>query len=78
MRYDADAERATEMEPWQKDVLDMLREEAYYFAAQKMTKVMNEGWAAYWESLMMGDERFAGTTSSSLRRPQSRYWGRAG
>jgi stage V sporulation protein R len=26
-----------------------------------MTKVMNEGWAAYWESLMMGDERFAGT-----------------
>ncbi|MFB6130363.1 MAG: SpoVR family protein, partial [Salinigranum sp.] len=28
---------------------------------QKMTKVMNEGWAAYWESLMMGDERFADT-----------------
>jgi stage V sporulation protein R len=26
-----------------------------------MTKVMNEGWAAYWESLMMGEERFAGT-----------------
>jgi stage V sporulation protein R len=39
----------------------MLRTEAYYFAAQKMTKVMNEGWAAYWESLMMGDERFADT-----------------
>ncbi|MFC4359228.1 SpoVR family protein [Halobium salinum] len=61
MRYDEETERAEEMEPWQKDVLDMLREEAYYFAAQKMTKVMNEGWAAYWESLMMGDERFAGT-----------------
>ncbi|PSQ40984.1 AbrB family transcriptional regulator, partial [Halobacteriales archaeon QS_9_68_42] len=26
---------------------------------QKMTKVMNEGWAAYWESMMMADERFA-------------------
>ncbi|WP_152040881.1 SpoVR family protein [Salinigranum salinum] len=61
MRYDEDEARAVEMEPWQKDVLDMLRTEAYYFAAQKMTKVMNEGWAAYWESLMMGDERFAGT-----------------
>ncbi len=54
-------ERATEMESWQKDVLDILRTESYYFAAQKMTKVMNEGWAAYWESLMMGEERFAGT-----------------
>jgi stage V sporulation protein R len=61
MQYDDDEERAVEMEPWQKDVLDMLRTEAYYFAAQKMTKVMNEGWAAYWESLMMGDERFADT-----------------
>jgi stage V sporulation protein R len=61
MQYDEEEGRAVEMEPWQKDVLDMLRTEAYYFAAQKMTKVMNEGWAAYWESLMMGDERFAGT-----------------
>jgi stage V sporulation protein R len=59
-RYDADAGRAVEMEPWQRDVLDMMRAEAYYFAAQKMTKVMNEGWAAYWESTMMTDERFAG------------------
>ncbi|PSQ26437.1 SpoVR family protein [Halobacteriales archaeon QS_9_68_17] len=44
-QYEAEAEKATEMEPWQRDVLDMLRAEAYYFAAQKMTKVMNEGWA---------------------------------
>ncbi|WP_049987224.1 SpoVR family protein [Halobellus rufus] len=59
--YDEDSGEAVEMEPWQKDVLDVLRREAYYFAPQKMTKVMNEGWAAYWESLMMGEERFAGT-----------------
>ncbi|WP_423750554.1 SpoVR family protein [Salinirarus marinus] len=59
-QYDEEKERAVEMEPWQKDVIDMLRTESYYFAGQKMTKVMNEGWAAYWESLMMGDERFAG------------------
>jgi stage V sporulation protein R len=60
MTYDPEREKAVEMEPWQKDVLDMLRRESYYFAGQKMTKVMNEGWAAYWESLMMGEERFAG------------------
>ncbi|THE66256.1 AbrB family transcriptional regulator [Salinadaptatus halalkaliphilus] len=59
-RYDEEAGRAVEMEPWQRDILDMMRAEAYYFAAQKMTKVMNEGWAAYWESTMMTDEGFAG------------------
>jgi stage V sporulation protein R len=60
-QYDSDTGKAVEMEEWQRDVLDMLRAEAYYFAPQKMTKVMNEGWAAYWESMMMGEERFAGT-----------------
>ncbi|MFP8952443.1 SpoVR family protein [Natrialbaceae archaeon A-arb3/5] len=58
-QYDDEAERAVEMEEWQRDILDMMRAEAYYFAAQKMTKVMNEGWAAYWESKMMTDENFA-------------------
>jgi len=43
--YDEGSDKAVEMEPWQQDVLDMLRAEAYYFAPQKMTKVMNEGWA---------------------------------
>lgn len=33
------------LERWQRDVLSMIREEAYYFAPQAMTKVMNEGWA---------------------------------
>ena len=27
-----------------------MREEAYYFAPQMQTKVMNEGWASYWHS----------------------------
>ena len=59
-QYDEESGRATEMEEWQRDVLDMMRAEAYYFAAQKMTKVLNEGWASYWESTMMTDETFAG------------------
>jgi stage V sporulation protein R len=38
---------------WQQDVLSIVREEAYYFAPQGMTKIMNEGWASYWHSRIM-------------------------
>ena len=57
--YDEEAGKAVDFTDWQKTVLDVLRKEAYYFAPQRMTKVMNEGWAAYWESMMMGEEAFA-------------------
>ena len=35
------------LENWQHDVLDIVREEAYYFAPQRQTKIMNEGWASF-------------------------------
>jgi stage V sporulation protein R len=38
---------------WQHDVLSIIRDEAYYFAPQGMTKIMNEGWASYWHSKIM-------------------------
>jgi stage V sporulation protein R len=41
------------LERWQRDVLDIVREEAYYFAPQGMTKIMNEGWASFWHSRIM-------------------------
>lgn len=41
------------LEPWQQDVLVIVREEAYYFAPQRQTKIMNEGWASYWHSHIM-------------------------
>ncbi len=41
------------LESWQRDILSLIREEAYYFAPQWMTKIMNEGWATYWHSKMM-------------------------
>ncbi len=41
------------LEEWQQDILSIIREEAYYFAPQGMTKIMNEGWATYWHSRMM-------------------------
>jgi stage V sporulation protein R len=57
--YDDESGKAIEYEEWQREILELLRKEAYYFAPQKMTKVMNEGWASYWESKMMADENFA-------------------
>mgnify|MGYP000164953038 CR=1 FL=1 len=59
-QYDEDVEKATEMEEWQREIIEIVRREAHYFAPQRMTKVMNEGWASYWESTMMAGEAFAG------------------
>ena len=41
------------LKAWQLDVLSILRDEAYYFAPQGQTKIMNEGWASYWHSTIM-------------------------
>jgi stage V sporulation protein R len=60
-QYDDEVEQAVDLDDWQREVLEIVRREAYYFAPQQMTKVMNEGWAATHESLMMADENFAGT-----------------
>ncbi len=41
------------LKPWQLDVMSIVRDEAYYFAPQGQTKIMNEGWASYWHSTIM-------------------------
>lgn len=41
------------LEEWEADVIGILREEAYYFLPQRITKIMNEGWASYWHSTIM-------------------------
>jgi stage V sporulation protein R len=41
------------LESWQRDVLEIVRDEAYYFLPQMQTKIMNEGWASYWHSTIM-------------------------
>ena len=41
------------LERWEFDLLSTIREEAYYFAPQGQTKIMNEGWASYWHSTIM-------------------------
>lgn len=38
---------------WKRRILEIIRNEAYYFAPQGQTKILNEGWATYWHSKMM-------------------------
>jgi stage V sporulation protein R len=44
---------AAPLEAWQRDLVHVVRAEAYYFAPQRMTKIMNEGWASYWHSRLL-------------------------
>ncbi len=41
---------------WQRDILSIIREEAYYFIPQAQTKIMNEGWATYWHSRLLTEK----------------------
>lgn len=41
------------LDDWQADILDVIRDEAYYYAPQGQTKILNEGWATYWHSRLM-------------------------
>jgi len=41
------------LERWERDVLTVIRSEAYYFVPQMQTKIMNEGWASYWHSKIL-------------------------
>ncbi len=45
--------RYADLPAWKADILHMVRAEAYYFAPQAQTKIMNEGWATYWHTRMM-------------------------
>lgn len=41
------------LEDWQRDVVNIIRSESIYFFPQRRTKIMNEGWAAYWHKRLM-------------------------
>ncbi len=45
--------RYAPLKDWERDILSMIREEAYYFVPQGQTKIMNEGWATFWHSRIM-------------------------
>jgi stage V sporulation protein R len=44
------------LKPWQRDMLSIVRDEAYYFAPQAQTKIMNEGWASFFHSTIMTEK----------------------
>ncbi len=46
-------EQNASLEAWQRDILHIVRAEAYYFVPQRMTKIMNEGWASFWHSRLL-------------------------
>jgi stage V sporulation protein R len=41
------AERS-QLAEWERDLINIVREETLYFIPQMETKIMNEGWASYW------------------------------
>jgi stage V sporulation protein R len=53
-------EYAPDLEDWQRDVLNIVREEMRYFLPQMQTKVMNEGWASYWHSRILREMDLTG------------------
>ena len=41
------------LEPWQREIVRIVRKLAQYFYPQRQTKVMNEGWATFWHYTLL-------------------------
>ena len=41
------------LEPWQREIIRIVRKIAQYFYPQKQTQVMNEGWACFWHYTLL-------------------------
>jgi stage V sporulation protein R len=41
------------LEPWQREIVRIVRKMAQYFYPQRQTQVMNEGWATFWHYTLM-------------------------
>jgi stage V sporulation protein R len=41
-------EHGRHLEDWERDVLEIVRDESLYFIPQIRTKIVNEGWASFW------------------------------
>ena len=52
------------LEDWQRDVLQIIREESYYFYPQFLTKILNEGWASYWHAELF--HQYAGVSPEEM------------
>ena len=43
------------LEPWQREVIRIVRKMAQYFYPQRQTQVMNEGWATFWHYTLLNE-----------------------
>jgi len=41
------------LEPWQREIVRIVRKVAQYFYPQRQTQVMNEGWASFWHYTLL-------------------------
>ena len=41
------------LEPWQREIVRIVRKVAQYFYPQRQTQVMNEGWATFWHHKLL-------------------------
>jgi len=41
------------LEPWQREVVRIVRKVAQYFYPQRQTQIMNEGWATFWHYTLL-------------------------
>lgn len=41
------------LEDWERDLVAQVRAEARYFLPQRLTRIMNEGWASFWHSRIL-------------------------
>jgi stage V sporulation protein R len=58
------AHYAPDLEPWERDIFLMVREESFYFYPVFACQIMNEGWASYWHARLLREADFL---------PQSAY-----
>lgn len=47
------------LKPWEADIVAMLYDESMYFAPQRLTKTINEGWASFCDYNIMAKEGFS-------------------
>ncbi len=43
------------LEPWQRELVRIVRKIAQYFYPQRQTQVMNEGWASFWHYTLLNE-----------------------
>jgi len=53
------------LRPWQADILDILYKESMYFSPQRLTKMLNEGWASFIDHNIMCNRGLCGLGQDS-------------